>query len=643
MTKLKEFVERKLQEYKATKDTNIYDTSSVDFFMKNWKMRNIEGQFKRLLHSLEQVIDIKHEDKKSEYFGDLYNENANISATITKEEMFDNIQEIVDKASADLSNEDDEKLLEENSKRTLKNFNSKKEIIQALFFEEQIDLKDSRIDEIMADSLYVDKAKPLDAKEKYFGGVDDKKIIYNLKQMYEKLTKNYRDALMLDPKMLAEHGLTKHDFIDAYRTAAANLLKSQIYQKNEQEFKDLVEFVKNPLAVIQSKYPEIADEEKMKELGIKNLRDHKTSGAEYLNILEFDIKEISGVDQEQKEVAGTTEAQEETTEEVADLESSVIYDVDEIIEAEEMAPKPKQVAVDISTNEVLNEKFKEFNKKFGLNINYEKMFNVLDNNFNGKNIDSIKIVHNDTIKDMFNAMLKDSEVAQGDVVKFGKEFKSLVETLFEEKGGFDELENLATAGIPVDEYNDLVKNNIEKYKPISINQYYVHRFKSIDDNEMSNLAYYARTDVKDMLNPVYRNAVAGSRGFGYKDDDVYKESAAILKALIQIHEERPSNYWWRHPIRNYRENAAIKSIRQQILAAGCQEDTLNAHLNSKEIEEESYLQAKADFEVFKGDLVRQKFEFDQSQFEEEVEQQQMINNITNELNKSKNVSLDDLV
>ena len=33
MTKLQEFITRKLAEYQAAKDTKIKDTSSVDFFM----------------------------------------------------------------------------------------------------------------------------------------------------------------------------------------------------------------------------------------------------------------------------------------------------------------------------------------------------------------------------------------------------------------------------------------------------------------------------------------------------------------------------------------------------------------------------------------------------------------------------------
>jgi hypothetical protein len=290
---------------------------------------------------------------------------------------------------------------------------------------------------------------------------------------------------------------------------------------------------------------------------------------------------------------------------------------------------------------VFNEKFKEFNNKFGLNINYQKVYNILDNNFYGRDMDTIASAHKDSIKDMFNAMLENSEVAQEDVVEFGKEFKSLMGTLFEEKGDFDELENLKTAGIPVKEYNELVNNGIEKYKPLSINQYYVNRFKKLDDREMSNVAYYARTDVKDMLNPVYRNAVPNARGYGYKEADAFKESAAILKALIQVHEERPSNYWWRHPIRNYRENSAIKNIRQQILDAGCKEETLNGHLNSKEIEEESYLQVKADFEVFERDSLRQKEEIDKSLLGEELESNELISGVSKQLSKDK--SFEDLV
>ena len=168
MTKLQEFITRKLAEYQAAKDTKIKDTSSVDFFMKNWKMRNIEGQFRRILHSLDNVVNIKYDDKKSEYYGDLYKENVNISETLTQQELFDNIQKIVDNTAEDLGDKEQDKIFEENSKRTLKNFNEKREIIQALFFEEQMELEESRIDEIMADSLYVDKAKKLNAKDKYF-------------------------------------------------------------------------------------------------------------------------------------------------------------------------------------------------------------------------------------------------------------------------------------------------------------------------------------------------------------------------------------------------------------------------------------------------------------------------------------------
>jgi hypothetical protein len=619
MSKLQEFVERKLAEYRAAKDTLVDDTSSVDFFMKNWKIRNIEGQFRRILQSVDLLIDEKNADKKSSYYGDLYKEDANIYETLTTEELIDNIQSIVDNTAEDLGDKEQNKIFADNSKRTLKNFNEKREIIQALFFEEQFDLKEPRLNEIFADSLYVDKAKKLNAKDKYFVDEQDRKITYDLQKMYDKIIENCRKVLLFDSKMLEEHGLTKQDFFDGYRTAAANILKSQIYQKEEQEFKDLVQFIETPFAVMQSKYPEFADEEKMEELGIKNWRDHSSKGARYLNQLVFNIKEISGVDQEQKEVVGTTEQDEVVASDDVDLDSSIIYDVDDAIAAEEEAKEAKEVkeaAVDISENQVLNDKFKEFNNKFGLNINYQKVFNILDNNFYGRDMDTIASAHKDSIKDMFNAMLENSEVAQEDVVEFGKEFKSLMGTLFEEKGDFEELENLKTAGIPVKDYNELVKNGIEKYKPLSINQYYVNRFKSLDDKEMSNVAYYARADVKDMLNPAYRNAVEGSRGFGYKEADVFKESAAILKALIQVHEERPSNYWWRHPIRNYRENSAIKNIRQQILDAGCKEETLNGHLNSKEIEEESYLQVKADFEVFERDSVREKLEIDDSLFKE---------------------------
>ena len=644
MSKLQEFVERKLAEYRAAKDTLVDDTSSVDFFMKNWKIRNIEGQFRRILQSVDLLIDEKNADKKSSYYGDLYKEDANIYETLTTEELIDNIQSIVDNTAEDLGDKEQNKIFADNSKRTLKNFNEKREIIQALFFEEQFDLKEPRLNEIFADSLYVDKAKKLNAKDKYFVDEQDRKITYDLQKMYDKIIENCRKVLLFDSKMLEEHGLTKQDFFDGYRTAAANILKSQIYQKDEQEFKDLVQFIETPFAVMQSKYPEFADEEKMEELGIKNWRDHSSKGARYLNQLVFNIKEISGVDQEQKEVVGTTEQDEVVASDDVDLDSSVIYDVDDAIAAEEEAKEAKEVkeaAVDIAENQVLNEKFKEFNNKFGLNINYQKVFNILDNNFYGRDMETIASAHKDSIKDMFNAMLENSEVAQEDVVEFGKEFKSLMGTLFEEKGDFDELENLKTAGIPAKDYNELVKNGIEKYKPLSINQYYVNRFKSLDDKEMSNVAYYARADVKDMLNPAYRNAVEGSRGFGYKKADVFKESAAILKALIQVHEERPSNYWWRHPIRNYRENSAIKNIRQQILDAGCKEETLNGHLNSKEIEEESYLQAKADFEVFERDSLRQKEEIDKDLLGEELESNELISGVSKQLSKDK--SFEDLV
>ena len=641
MSKLQEFVERKLAEYRAAKNTLVDDTSSVDFFMKNWKIRNIEGQFRRILQSVDLLIDEKNADKKSSYYGDLYKEDANIYETLTTEELIDNIQSIVDNTAEDLGDKEQNKIFADNSKRTLKNFNEKREIIQALFFEEQFDLKEPRLNEIFADSLYVDKAKKLNAKDKYFVDEQDRKITYDLQKMYDKIIENCKKVLLFDSKMLEEHGLTKQDFFDGYRTAAANILKSQIYQKDEQEFKDLVQFIETPFAVMQSKYPEFADEEKMEELGIKNWRDHSSKGARYLNQLVFNIKEISGVDQEQKEVVGTTEQDEVVASDDVDLDSSIIYDVDDAIAAEEEAKEVREAAVDIAENQVLNEKFKEFNNKFGLNINYQKVFNILDNNFYGRDMDTIKSAHKDSIKDMFNAMLENSEVSQEDVVEFGKEFKSLMGTLFEEKGEFDELENLKTAGIPAKDYNELVKNGIEKYKPLSINQYYVNRFKSLDDKEMSNVAYYARADVKDMLNPAYRNAVPDARGFGYKEADAFKESAAILKALIQVHEERPSNYWWRHPIRNYRENSAIKNIRQQILDAGCKEETLNEHLNSKEIEEESYLQAKADYAIFERDSVRQKEEIDKDLLGEELESNELISGVSKQLSKDK--SFEDLV
>ena len=641
MSKLQEFVERKLAEYRAAKNTLVDDTSSVDFFMKNWKIRNIEGQFRRILQSVDLLIDEKNADKKSSYYGDLYKEDANIYETLTTEELIDNIQSIVDNTAEDLGDKEQNKIFADNSKRTLKNFNEKREIIQALFFEEQFDLKEPRLNEIFADSLYVDKAKKLNAKDKYFVDEQDRKITYDLQKMYDKIIENCKKVLLFDSKMLEEHGLTKQDFFDGYRTAAANILKSQIYQKDEQEFKDLVQFIETPFAVMQSKYPEFADEEKMEELGIKNWRDHSSKGARYLNQLVFNIKEISGVDKEQKEVVGTTEQDEVVASDDVDLDSSIIYDVDDAIAAEEEAKEVREAAVDIAENQVLNEKFKEFNNKFGLNINYQKVFNILDNNFYGRDMDTIKSAHKDSIKDMFNAMLENSEVAQEDVVEFGKEFKSLMGTLFEEKGEFDELENLKTAGIPAKDYNELVKNGIEKYKPLSINQYYVNRFKSLDDKEMSNVAYYARADVKDMLNPAYRNAVPDARGFGYKEADAFKESAAILKALIQVHEERPSNYWWRHPIRNYRENSAIKNIRQQILDAGCKEETLNEHLNSKEIEEESYLQAKADYAIFERDSVRQKEEIDKDLLGEELESNELISGVSKQLSKDK--SFEDLV
>ena len=67
MSKLQEFVERKLAEYRAAKDTLVDDTSSVDFFMKNWKIRNIEGQFRRILQSVDLLIDEKLENVVMHY------------------------------------------------------------------------------------------------------------------------------------------------------------------------------------------------------------------------------------------------------------------------------------------------------------------------------------------------------------------------------------------------------------------------------------------------------------------------------------------------------------------------------------------------------------------------------------------------
>ena len=67
MGKLQKFIDKKWQEYNEAKNTHVEDKSSVEFFMKNWKMRNIEGQFRRVLKSLDQAIDLKEaEDKKSE-------------------------------------------------------------------------------------------------------------------------------------------------------------------------------------------------------------------------------------------------------------------------------------------------------------------------------------------------------------------------------------------------------------------------------------------------------------------------------------------------------------------------------------------------------------------------------------------------
>ena len=60
---------------------------------------------------------------------------------------------------------------------------------------------------------------------------------------------------------------------------------------------------------------------------------------------------------------------------------------------------------------------------------------------------------------------------------------------------------------------------------------YLLFIKSLDDKEMSNVAYYARADVKDMLNPAYRNAVEGSRGFGYKEADVFNNKISTKSPI----------------------------------------------------------------------------------------------------------------
>ena len=61
--------------------------------------------------------------------GDLYKEDANIHETLTTEELIDNIQTIVDNTAEDLGDKEQNKIFEENSQRTLKNFNEKREII----------------------------------------------------------------------------------------------------------------------------------------------------------------------------------------------------------------------------------------------------------------------------------------------------------------------------------------------------------------------------------------------------------------------------------------------------------------------------------------------------------------------------------
>lgn len=605
MNKLQEFVLKKVEEYKNLKSIET-ESNSIEFFINNMKLKNIEFQLRTIFKEIDSNFS---EAKRFEVFGKLFDTeilgNSKFIDLLEKDELINTIEQVVNDTAPLIGDNEQEKIYENYKERKLDNFNSKSNIIQTLLFEDQLDLDEEKLDDIFADKKFITPMYQLDPKLTL---LPDKLI--NLEDLYNTIIENTKKVIELNDDELSDLGLSKIELIENYQLAVSNVLKSQKFDKNEKEFKDLETFVKTPIKAVKSKYEDV--------IVPNNLNDKRfRMGAQKHEYnFKFNLDEISGEYHGRKKVD--------------DLDISVRYDSDLFDDEEEV------VESGIEDNENIAEKVKSFNENYQLNINYKKLVELLERNT--KAIDCPN-AFKDNVKEIFNEILSKNEIAQKDILAFSKEFCSMIETVIVENDNFYDIKNSKTAGLSLKELVSMQKESVEKYKPISVTQYYINRLEKLEySKNLKDIAFVAVRDTKEMLNDRNRNAVEGSRGFGYDKVSAQRECAAILQAITKIHEERPKNFWWRHPIRNYQEKSAIKNIKEQILKSGCKEETLNSYLNNGEIEEESYLQAKSDIEVFEKENGNKiSVDIDEG---DDLEMTEMINKISKQLNKD--IEYDDL-
>ena len=607
MNKLQEFVAKKVEEYKNLKSIET-ESNSIEFFINNMKLKSIEFQLRTIFKEIDSNFS---ETKRYEVFGKLFDteilRNSKFIDLLEKDELINTIEQVVNDTASVIGDNEQEKICEEYKERKLDNFNSKSNIIQTLLFEDQIDLDEEKLDEIFADKKFITPMYQLDPKLTL---LPDKLI--NLEDLYNTIIENTKKVIEFNDEDLSELGLSKRELIENYQLAVSNVLKSQKFDKNEKEFKDLETFVKTPITALKSQYKDVVMPNDI------NDKRFRVGAQKHEYNFKFNLEEISGEYHGRKKVE--------------DLDISVRYDSDLFDDEEEEVVENNG----IEDNAAIEEKVKSFNEKYQLNINYKKLVELLERNTKAMDCPN---AFKENVKEIFNEILSKNEKAQKDIFAFSKEFCSMIETVIVENDNFYDIKNSKTAGISLKELVTLQKESVEKYKPISVTQYYINRLDNLEyGKNLKDIAFVAVRDTKEMLNERNRNAVEGSRGFGYDKVSAQRECAAILQAITKIHECRPKNFWWRHPIRNYQEKSAIKNIKEQILKSGCKEETLNSYLNNGEIEEESYLQAKSDIEVFEKENGN-KISVDIDE-EYDLEMTEMINKISKQLNKD--IENDDL-
>ena len=162
----------------------------------------------------------------------------NIIDALEKDELFNTIEQVVNDTTAVIGDNEQEKIYEDYKAKKLDNFNSKNSIIQTLLIEEPVDLEEEYLDEIFADKNFITPMYQLAPKSTLLPN----KLI-DLEELNNIIIENTKKVVEFDEKELSDLGFSKRELVESYQIAVSNVLKSQKFDKNEKEFKDLETFV----------------------------------------------------------------------------------------------------------------------------------------------------------------------------------------------------------------------------------------------------------------------------------------------------------------------------------------------------------------------------------------------------------------